>query len=152
MKKFLNWAIAIIAFLSLGACYAETTFDIKQLAFKSILAQRAGDDHVYCLLGTGFFVSMRSDNVDTIITTWLAEHPDAQVMVVDTTPTRGRAGAFDYIWVYSGTDYLNIALVREGAFPGGVMIDAALSDDLCIGACNPSPRLIASQNMMSTEA
>ncbi|WP_326972954.1 PAAR domain-containing protein [Caballeronia mineralivorans] len=30
--------------------------------------------------------------------------------------------------------------------------DAALSDDLCICGCHPPPRLIASQNMMSTEA
>ena len=29
---------------------------------------------------------------------------------------------------------------------------AALSDDLCICGCHPPPRLIASQNMMSTEA
>jgi hypothetical protein len=65
MKMFLNCVIAIVAFLRLGDCYAEMAIDIKQLTFKSILAQRAGDDHVYCLLGTGFFVSMRSDNVDT---------------------------------------------------------------------------------------
>jgi uncharacterized Zn-binding protein involved in type VI secretion len=29
---------------------------------------------------------------------------------------------------------------------------AALSDDLCICDCHPPPKLIASQNMMSTEA
>nr|WP_218904965.1 PAAR domain-containing protein [Paraburkholderia bryophila] len=29
---------------------------------------------------------------------------------------------------------------------------AALSDDLCICGCQPPPKLIASQNMMSTEA
>jgi hypothetical protein len=29
---------------------------------------------------------------------------------------------------------------------------AALSDDLCICGCHPPPKLIASQNMMSTEA
>ena len=29
---------------------------------------------------------------------------------------------------------------------------AALSDDLCICGCHPPPKLIASQNMMSTDA
>jgi hypothetical protein len=104
---------------------AQTTFDARELHFKSIFASRAGDKTIYSLLGNGFFVAPRAPNADAQITQWLAEHPDAKVTVVDTMSSSSKLGPLDYIWITSGDESLNIALVKSGAFAGGVMADPA---------------------------
>jgi len=119
---FLKYAV-LAAILVSTTCFAETSFDVKELHFKSIFAQRNGENTVYCLLGNGFFVAPRSNNVDQQISKWLAAHPDAHVIVVDTTPTGGKLGTINYVWIESGGENLNVALVRNGGFRGGVMAD-----------------------------
>ncbi|SAL67333.1 hypothetical protein AWB69_07713 [Caballeronia udeis] len=104
-------------------CFAETSFSAEELHFKSIFAQRSGERALYCLLGNGFFVSPRSDGVDQKIGKWLVGHPEANVIIVDTLPTGGKLGTINYVWIVSGDENLNVSLVRDGDFPGGVMAD-----------------------------
>lgn len=107
------------------AALTELAFAAAELRFnKSILATRVGGRGVYCLLGTGFFRTIRSDDVDALIADWLAAHPRSQATPVTAIDEGSNVGPIVYIWIESGGESLNLHLVRQGAFPGGVMADA----------------------------
>lgn len=117
-----RWTAAILLFLA-GAAHAQEAFPVSELRFKIIFGSRAHDDAIYCLLGNGFFRTPESGEEDSIVKAFVAAHPLAQVVPVTmTVPTPPHK--MIYVWVEDGEDNLNITLVREGAFPGPVMLDA----------------------------
>jgi hypothetical protein len=122
-SSFLAWILLAI-FLSVASA-EELALSAKQIQFHGIFGNRPGDETVYCLLGSGFIRTLRSGDEDRMINAWLAAHPDAEVVPVD-APLSSRQkprGGLQYVWIRSGDDYLNVELIREGAFPGGVMVD-----------------------------
>ena len=122
--KMISRAISLVLLLHCSPSHAQATFDVSQLKFNSIFAARAGEKFGYCLLGTGFFRSIRSDNVDELVSSWLTSHSHSEVIPVGVLGSYGKPRSIVYVWVQSGDESLNTYLIREGAFPGGVMIDA----------------------------
>jgi hypothetical protein len=118
---------AVLAFLPPGAAKAEGPFPASEIAFQDIFGSRAGERSSYCLLGNGYFRTIRSEEAGAVITGWLAQHPKALAVPVSSRPLRelGPPGRWIYVLIEDGEDALNIVLVQAGAFPGRVMIDAA---------------------------
>ncbi len=121
--------IALLFSFGLLACYAavaQEAFTIDQLRFKSIFGTKADEpDNVYSIVGSGAFRAMRTKDSDSVVSTWLSNHPHAQVVKVsEMKPVmRNGTGASIFIWVMDGKESLNIFLIREGVFPAGVMRD-----------------------------
>jgi hypothetical protein len=117
---------AVMASLVPGAANAQAPFPASEITFQEIFGGRKGENTVYCLLGNGYFRSIHSEEVRAIITAWLAEHPKAQALPVSSRPAKefGPSGHWIYVVIEDGEETLNTALVRAGAFPGRVMLDA----------------------------
>ena len=115
---------AVLASLLPSAANAQAPFPAREITFQEIFGGRAGENTVYCLLGNGYFRSIHSEEVGTIIASWLANHPKAQAVPVSSRPTKefGPSGRWIYVVIEDGEETLNIALVRAGAYPGRVMI------------------------------
>jgi hypothetical protein len=120
--------VMLFAIFASAAFSAEPVPIVGQLHFQGIFAWRAGGNTTYCLLGVGYLQALRSHDDNRVIGTWIAAHPKAEIVLVD-TPLSGHTSRGDvglqYIWVRSGEDFLNVALIREGVFAGSVMIDPA---------------------------
>lgn len=109
---------------TLGAPPHRATFPASDLQFDGIFAQRADDTlTVYCLLGSGFLRAPSSGAEDSLIPSWLLDHPHARVTPVTVMCTPGW-GQIVFAWVDDGDENLNVALVRTGTCPAGVMLDA----------------------------
>jgi len=76
---------------------------------------------MYCLLGSGYFRTPRSDNADSLVMDWLIKHPNADVIPVSTLSSYP-GSKMTYCWLVDGKDTLNNYLVRNGCFPGGTML------------------------------
>tara|TARA_B100001173_G_scaffold293712_1_gene287006 strand:+ start:482 stop:1015 length:534 start_codon:yes stop_codon:yes gene_type:complete len=115
----------------MSACNGQSkessdTLKIKDFDFKSWFGYKKNTktDHNHSLLGTGFFRTPRADNIDTLISTWIEEHPNAIVIPVYTfgpTMTADPNSKQTYCWVVDNSDTLNLFLVKNGAVPGGTM-------------------------------
>jgi hypothetical protein len=124
VKRYFLVTLLVFALSSSLTVRAQESFPANEIKFKEIIGSRNGDKSAaYILLGTGFFRVMSSDNVGLIIDHWLASHPNAQATPISATPA-GIFGQLIYVLIEDGEDCLNISLIREGAFPGGVMIDS----------------------------
>jgi hypothetical protein len=117
---------AVTASLLPGAANAQAPFPASEITFQEIFGGRKGENTVYCLLGNGYFRSIHSEEVGAVITAWLAEHRKAQAVPVSSRPTKefGPSGRWIYVVIEDGKETLNTAIVRAGAFPGRVMLDA----------------------------
>ncbi|HUC48286.1 MAG TPA: hypothetical protein VMA30_02810 [Xanthobacteraceae bacterium] len=116
--------LLVFALSSSFTVHAQESFPANEINFKEIIGSRNGDKSAaYILLGTGFVRAMRSDDVGLIVDNWLASHPNAQATPITATPM-GKFGQLIYVLIEDGEDCLNISLIREGAFPGGVMTDS----------------------------
>lgn len=105
------------------------TFSIIELKFLKFIAQRKGDNATYCLLGNGFLRTISSKEEDSIISEWLRLHPKAQAIPVSIIG-EGTKSPIVYFWVVDGSENLNLFLVKRGAFPGQVMIDAVHFEEM----------------------
>lgn len=124
----------IFLFVVSSIAVAEETFPVTELKFQKIFAQRSGDDKdTYCLLGNGFFRTISSNEESTLISDWLQKHPNAKTVPVSIVG-EGSKMPIIYIWVIDGEDSLNLSLVKSGAFPGSVMIDAVQFEKLSRGS------------------
>ena len=113
---------------------AQQTFPASDLHIDGIYATRVGDPTLYCLLGNNTCI-IRSPpnpwNTDPFIGNWLTAHPQATAL-----PISSRNWAFPnehmqrrvYLWIQDADDSLNIALVREGRYPAGMMQDMLEAD------------------------
>lgn len=113
---------------------AQRPLYASDLQWQSIFGNRPGsEDTVYCLLGRGFFRAERSDNVDSLITSWMKGHPDAHIFPVTVTgPTMVDQpdSRMIYCWVVDREDHLNVFLIRNGGYPGGTMERPETWDEL----------------------
>jgi hypothetical protein len=124
VKRYSLVALLVFALSSSLTVRAQESFPANEINFEEITGSRNGNKSAaYILLGTGFFRAMRSDDVGSIVDNWLASHPNAQATPITASPM-GEFGQLIYVLIEDGEDCLNISLIREGAFPGGVMIDA----------------------------
>ncbi|QCK15734.1 hypothetical protein [Mangrovivirga cuniculi] len=128
-KTFLYISFIQIFFISF--CNGQTsqsadTIKIKDFEFNSWFGHKkdSKSNHNYSLLGTGFFRTPRAENIDSLISTWIENHPNAKVIPVYTfgpTMNDDPNSKQTYCWVVNNSDTLNIYLVKKGAIPGGTM-------------------------------
>jgi hypothetical protein len=121
----------LLVFLS-GPSFGEDAFPLNELKFSKFFGQRPGDKTIYCLLGNGFFRTISSNEEDVLIPDWLRKHPNAKAVPVSIIG-EGSKMAIAYIWAIDGSESLNLSLVRQGVFPGTVMLDAVHFDVLSRG-------------------
>ena len=119
--------ILLFSFFILGLlnCHGQNTLLSKSLQlsdfkFNSIFGQHSKDSlTMYCLLGTGFFRTPRSENSDSLISSWTEKHPKALIFPVSTLVESSMN--ITYCLVVDDRDTLNVFLIRNGCFPGGTM-------------------------------
>lgn len=135
MRKFISF---VVCFFVWGSCFAQDSFPLSELHFNGPLATRAGESSLYCLLGNGFILTIRSDEEAAIVAEWRTRHPNAKAVPVaimgDNTNMR-----IVYVWAVDGDDNLNLRLIEKGVFPASVMLDAVHFDQL-LKMNGPSPR------------
>ncbi len=107
---------------------------VTDLTFSSIFGENKNDSlHIYCLLGTGYFRTLRSDNSDSLIKVWLTQHPHAKVISIAThgpTMTDYPDSKMTYCWLVDGKDTINNYLIKNGCFPGGTMMRPETYDEM----------------------
>lgn len=109
--------------------HAQVAFQARELQFHDIFAQRAGEQTMYCLLGNGFFMAPRSSDVKSLVNNWLTLHPEAQAIPVSIIG-EGSTRPMIYIWLIDKGESLNLHLIKNGAFPADVMLDAVHFSDM----------------------
>ncbi|WP_143434997.1 hypothetical protein [Hymenobacter roseosalivarius] len=101
------------------------TRPVVEFKFKSIFGAPKKDSTLaYCLLGTGFYKSRRAKTTDTLIASWIKQHPTARVIPVSTiesTMLGSSNSSMTYCWLVDKDDNLNLYLIQNGCFPGGTM-------------------------------
>lgn len=104
----------------------KKSIPIEEFEFESIFGiHRKDSSSLYSLLGEGYFKAPHSDNVDSIITSWIASHPNAVVMPITSyiSPDEDSLKAqMIYCWIISNNDTLNNLLIKKGGYPGGTMM------------------------------
>lgn len=126
MRPFRSLLLIIILFASFTS-YAQTgrTRSVEEFKFKSIFGAPKKDSTLaYCLLGSGFLKTRRAAGTDTLIASWIKQHPQARVIPVSTiesTMIGAPKSSMTYCWLVDKDENLNIYLVRNGYFPGGTM-------------------------------
>ena len=129
VRALLIWAAALLCLPG----HAQAAFPARELAFRDIFAQRAGEQTIYCLLGNGFFMAPRSSDARSLVADWLTAHPEAQAIPVSIIG-EGTLRPMVYVWLTDEGESLNLHLVRAGAFPADVMMDAVHFSDLSKGS------------------
>lgn len=114
--------IIFIAFTLQSCLGQDIKINLSELKFKSIFGEKEKDNvNVYCLLGTGFFRTPRSENADQLIQDWLEKNNDAKVILVSTLVDK--KGNINYCWlVDKNGQTINEYLVHNGCFPGVTMM------------------------------
>ena len=128
----LKRAIFILLTILSSASFAQDAFPLSELKFHKFFGQRPGDKTTYCLLGNGFFRTISSNEEDVVIPDWLSKHPNAKAVPVSIIG-EGSKMPIAYIWAIDGYESLNLSLVKQGVFPGTVMLDAVHFDILSKG-------------------
>lgn len=127
--KYLVVSLLILFLLSFQSCkgqHQNSGITLKNLTFSSIFGQSNKDSlDMYCLLGTGYFRATSSDNSDSLISSWIKQHPNAQVIPVSSfgpTMTDYPNSKLTYCWLVDGQDTINNYLVKNGCYEGGTMM------------------------------
>jgi len=82
-------------------------------------------NNMYCLMSQGGFRAPTSEDYEDLIKAWLAEHPNADAVVVytlDGALTKFPDSKSKWVWVVDGNDNLNIHLVRSGGCEAWTML------------------------------
>jgi hypothetical protein len=127
--KHISTIISAIIILTLINCKGQTIntdiLYLKDFTFNTILGFNKHDKNtMYCILGQGYLRTPRSDNSDSLVKTWLTNHPNAIVLKVSTMaiPEENKPEMkMTYCLIIDGKDTLNNYLVRQGCYPGGTM-------------------------------
>jgi len=117
-KKYFFYSI----FLTFYTCHGqENNIHLSDLKFKSIFGTDSKDSfRTYCLLGTGFFRAPFSKNADSLISGWMQNHPDAEVILVSTLDEPKHK--MTYCWLVDKGDTINNYMIKRGCYPGGTMM------------------------------
>ena len=95
---------------------------VQDFKFKGIFGFTPKDSSaVYCLLGLGYFLAPKSDDIDAHIAEWIKDHPNAIVKPVYTSGPvfSDESGSSNtYCWIIDKDDNLNLWLVKKG-YVGG---------------------------------
>lgn len=112
----------LFIFWSCSQTNAQTELTIKDVKFDGIFGSNELDStSVYCLLGMGYFRAPSSDNIDSVIATWIDEHPNAIVKPIYSSGpalTSEPDSRMTYCWVIDGTENLNLWLAEQGCTHG----------------------------------
>ena len=124
-----NIIIIVFGFLFLKNhnCFGQEIINknpvsLSEVNFKSIFGSKSSDSlQVYCLLGTGFFRTVRSKNADSLIADWISKHPQSTIIPISTLNQVSieTNEKLTYCWVVDNKDTLNVFLIKNGCFPGG---------------------------------
>jgi hypothetical protein len=124
--KQVTTLLILVFLLTLNSCNGQDTkefFKISDFKFQSIFGTTSKEPKsIYCLLGTGFFRTPRSDNSDSLITEWIKTHPNAKIVSVSSFETIDPNSKMIYCWAIDSKDTLNNYLIKNGCFPGGTMM------------------------------
>ena len=131
--------IAALFLLQSGIAHSQKSdsigiLKVSDLEFNSIFGYKEkSDSKIFCVLGTGFFKTPRSDNSDTLLSSWLNDHSDAIVIPVSSMSpgmSNDTNSSLTYCLILDGADTLNNYLIRNGCYPGGTMIRPPTYDEI----------------------
>ena len=115
----------LLTFSSCKGLATKTPLKISDIKFESIMGTTSKNTReVYCLLGSGFFKTPRSDNHDSLISDWIKTHPNAIILPISSFEPLAiddKDSKMIYCWIIDKKDTLNNYLIRNGCFPGGTM-------------------------------
>jgi len=136
MERISTYLILFLL-LTLNSCKGQTAKEplrISDFKFKSIFGTISKEPkNTYCLLGSGFFRTPRSENSDSLIIDWLSKHRNAFVFPVSSfgpSQIQEQDSKIIYCWVIDRKDTLNNYLIKNGCFPGGTMIRPKAWDEM----------------------
>ena len=129
MLTWLAFALPFLPLIGTSVARAQVVFPAQELKFDARLARfasRPNNPGTYVLLGNGYLRTLSASNENEFIKHWLEVHPRAMATPISSCNV-ARAGIppkrLVYVWIEDGAESLNVALVEEGIFAGGVMLD-----------------------------
>jgi len=158
MRKVTWLAFAFSSLLLIGpsVAHAQNVFPAQELKFNAkmaIFASKAGNPGTYVLLGSSYLRTLSAHNENEFINHWIEVHPHATATPISTC-NAARAGTptkrVVYVWIEDGADSLNVALVEEGIFAGGVMLDMVESQQRILEEMR-DPRLASTREQIEKE-
>lgn len=137
----------LMLFFFVSRSFASQTIPLKDLQVDGIYATRTGDATLYCLLGANACIERFPDNAwnhDSFIVQWVRAHPNAAAVSLSShrwgigkeRPSELRV----YLWVEDQGDSLNVALVREGHYAAGGMIDMVEAEQQMMASLPPDAK------------
>lgn len=113
--------------LVLVACREESiVIPANSIKWDGIFGEHKETKQMYSLVASGWARAPRSDGSAQVIADWFNQNTNATVIVVNqlnTSDPEENESMYKYVWVVEGTNSLNLHLVRNGIWPGGVMAD-----------------------------
>jgi hypothetical protein len=156
MHTWLAFAIPSLLLIGPSVAHAQGAFPAQELKFDAktaIFASKASSPGTYILLGNGYLRALSAHNENEFITHWLKVHPHATATPISTC-NAARAGIppmrHVYVWIEDGAESLNVALVEEGIFAGGVMLDMVESQRRLLEAMR-DPKLAGNREQLEKE-
>lgn len=108
-----------------GIVAPDEGFAASEIKWESVFGQREnGNNDLYCLMGSGFFIAEQSNDFDDVVQAWLTKHNDARALPVLSIPHMEEltgAGELMYVWISDRKENLNLHLVRQGCCVAGTM-------------------------------
>jgi hypothetical protein len=157
--RMLTWlAFASSSLLLIGptVAHAQEVFPAQELKFDARMARfasKAGNPGTYVLLGSGYLRTLSTPNENEFINHWLEVHPHAMATPISTC-SGARAGTppkrIVYVWIEDGAESLNVALIEEGIFVGGVMVDMVESQHRLLEEMR-DPKLAGTREQLEKE-
>ncbi|MBC6112955.1 hypothetical protein ACFOG5_09905 [Pedobacter fastidiosus] len=136
MKKIATFLI-LFSLSTLNSCKGQKIKEylkISDFKFKSIFGLTSKEpQNNYCLLGSGFFRTPRSENSDSLVIDWINKHREAIVVPVSSfgpAQIKDKDSKIIYCWVIDKKDTLNNYLIKKGCFPGGTMLRPKTWDEM----------------------
>jgi len=157
--RILTWlafAYSSLLLIATSVAHAQDVSPAQELKFDAKLARFASKSKnpaTYVLLGNGYLRTLSAGNENEFIKHWLEVHPHAMA-----TPISSRNGAragtppkpLVYVWIEAGAESLNVALVEEGIFAGGVTLDTVESQHRLLEEMR-DPRLAGAREQIEKE-
>jgi hypothetical protein len=129
-------AIFIVLLTLLSNCFAATSFLASDIKFDKIFGAKTVDSAIYMYIGSSWMRPFTNGLHENFVTQWLETHPSAKATLISDqkigSNSRRPSSQLVYVWIEDDQDCLNVALIRNGIFPGGVMIDSVEAEQQLI--------------------
>ena len=149
----LAFVLSTLVFAGTGVANVEGASPAQELRFETIFATKPHDPATYIVLGSGYLRALSTRTEKEFIKHWLEIHPHATVTPISTCnpmrPDRPPA-RFVYVWIEDGAESLNVSLIEEGIFSGGVMLDMVESQQRTMESMR-DPTLTAVRKQLEAE-